>query len=115
MNRIQKALLTVFGNLGRMHIKGLPRALVVVLMLLLIGSITLYLAAWIWLWVVRDHVDLPALNGLIVTITSVSFIAAVGFIGRALIDDNGDGVPDEFEKEEKSDEKSNAGRHPDDG
>ena len=32
------------------------------------------------------------------TLTSVSFIAAVAFFGKALIDDDGDGVPDEFEK-----------------
>ena len=30
-------------------------------------------------------------------------------------DSNGDGVPDIDEKEEKTDEKSDAGRHPDDG
>lgn len=30
-------------------------------------------------------------------------------------DSNGDGIPDLDEKEEKTDEKSNSGRHPDDG
>ena len=100
MNRTQKTLLTLLGSLGRMKVRGLPRALVITIMLLIIGSIFLYLAAWMWLWWVKNHVDLPALNMLLQTLTGASFIAAVGFIGKSLIDDDGDGVPDDWEKKE---------------
>ena len=93
-------MLKVLGSVGRMKVKGLPRALVIILMLLIIGSILLYLAAWTWLWWVKNHVDLPALNMLLQTLTGASFIAAVGFIGKSLIDDDGDGVPDDWEKKE---------------
>ena len=100
MNQIQKTLLTLLGALGRMKVRGLPRALVIVLMLLIIGSVLLYLAGWVWVWAFQRRVDLPALNMLLQTLTGASFIAAVGFIGKSLIDDDGDGVPDDWEKKE---------------
>lgn len=101
MNRIQKTLLTLLGSLGRMKVRGLPRALVIVLMLLIIGSVVLYLAGWIWLWAALRRPDLPALNQLLQTLTSASFIAAVGVIGKGLIDADGDGVPDQWEQEKE--------------
>lgn len=99
MNRIQKTLLTLLGSLGRMKVRGLPRALVIILMLLIIDSVVLYLAGWIWLWAALRRVDLPALNALLQTLTGASFIAAIGFIGKGLIDADGDGVPDQWEQE----------------
>lgn len=44
MKRLQKTLLDLLGSMGRMKVKGLPRALVITIMLLIIGSIFLYLA-----------------------------------------------------------------------
>ena len=49
MKGIHGVLLSLMGSLGRMKVRGLPRALVIVLMLLIIGSIFLYWAGWIWL------------------------------------------------------------------
>ena len=107
MKKIQDALLKLMGSVGRMKVKGLPRALVIVLMLLIIGSVLLYLAGWIWLWAALRRVDLPALNALLQTLTGASFIAAVGFIGKGLIDADGDGVPDEFERGDKNEPGNN--------
>ena len=101
MKKIQDAMLKVLGSVGRMKVKGLPRALVIVLMLLIIGSVLLYLAGWIWLWAALRRVDLPALNALLQTLTGASFIAAVGFIGKGLIDADGDGIPDQWEQEKE--------------
>ena len=101
MKKIQDALLKLMGSVGRMKVKGLPRALVIVLMLLIIGSVLLYLAGWIWLWAALRRVDLPALNALLQTLTGASFIAAVGFIGKGLIDADGDGIPDQWEQEKE--------------
>lgn len=39
MKKLQKVLLNILGSVGRMKVRGLPRALVIVLMLLIIGSI----------------------------------------------------------------------------
>ena len=106
MKKIQDALLKVLGSVGRMKVKGLPRALVIVLMLLIIGSVCLYLAGWIWLWAALRRVDLPALNALLQTLTGASFIAAIGFIGKGLIDADGDGIPDQWEQEKGEENES---------
>ena len=106
MKKLQKVLLNILGSLGRMKVRGLPRALVIILMLLIIGSVLLYVAGWIWLWAIQKKVELPALNQLIQTLTGASFIAAIGFIGKGLIDDDNNGIPDEWEnkKEGEKDE-----------
>lgn len=109
MKRLHGMLLNLMGSLGRMKVRGLPRALVIVLMLLIIGSIFLYWAGWIWLWAVLGRVDLPALNMLLQNLTGVSFIAAIGFIGKSLVDEDEDGVPDDWEKEKETEEKEHVG------
>lgn len=106
MKKLQGTLLKLMGSIGRMKVRGLPRALVIILMLLIIGSILLYLSGWVWLWAFQRKVDLPAMNMLIQTLTGVSFIAAVGFIGKSLVDEDEDGVPDEWEKKEGEENES---------
>ena len=106
MKKIQDALLKVLGSVGRMKVKGLPRALVIVLMLLIVGSAVLYLAGWGWIWAVGGRPDLPALNQLLQTLTSASFIAAAGFILRALSDEDGDSIPDYLQKDNKEGESN---------
>ena len=101
MKKIQDALLKLMGSVGRMKVKGLPRALVIVLMLLIIGSVCLYLAGWVWVWAFQRRVDLPALNMLLQTLTGASFIAAIGFIGKGLIDEDRNGIPDQWEQEKE--------------
>ena len=107
MKKVQGFLLNLLGSVGRMKVRGLPRALVIILMLLIIGSIILYLSGWVWLWAFQGRVDLPALNMLIQTLTGVSFIAAIGFIGKSQVDNDGDGIPDQWQgkKENENDEE----------
>ena len=105
MKKVQGVLLNLLGSVGRMKVRGLPRALVIVLMLLIIGSIILYLSGWVWLWAFHGKVDLPAMNQLLQTLTGVSFIAAIGFIGKSLVDDNGDGIPDQWQGGKENDER----------
>ena len=106
MKKLQGTLLKLMGSIGRMIVRGLPRALVIILMLLINGSIILYLSGWVWLWAFQGKVDLPAMNMLIQTLTGVSFIAAIGFIGKSLVDEDGDGIPDEWKKEEGEENES---------
>lgn len=101
MKKLQGTLLKLMGSIGRMKVRGLPRALVIILMLLIIGSILLYLSGWVWLWSFQGKVDLPAMNMLIQTLTGVSFIAAIGFIGKSLVDEDGDGIPDDWKDEKE--------------
>ena len=106
MKKIQGVLLNLLGSVGRMKVRGLPRALVIILMLLIIGSVCLYLAGWVWVWAFQRRVDLPALNMLLQTLTGASFIAAIGFIGKGLIDEDRNGIPDQWEQE-KGDKDEN--------
>lgn len=106
MKELQKALLRIMGGMGRMKVKGLPRALIIILMLLIIGSVCLYICGWLWL-AHSGKIDLGAMNSLLQTLTGASFIAAVGFIGKSLIDDDGNGVPDDWDRKEKIDDNTN--------
>lgn len=85
------------------RVKGLPRALIYCLLLLLISGIVLYFVGWLYLWKFKDEVNLPALNALIQTMTSGAFIAAAAFFGKALIDKDDDGIPDNLEGGENND------------
>lgn len=106
MKELQKVLLRIMGGMGRMKVKGLPRALIIILMLLIIGSVCLYIGGWLWL-AHSGKIDLGAMNSLLQTLTGASFIAAVGFIGKSLIDDDGNGVPDDWDRKEKIDDNTN--------
>ena len=57
-----------------------------------------------------DNGTAPALTALLLgLLTAISpcplatNIAAIGFIGKGLIDDDNDGIPDEWQKEDKND------------
>lgn len=111
MKKLQGTLLKLMGSIGRMKVRGLPRALVIILMLLIIGSIILYLSGWVWLWAFQGKVDLPAMNMLIQTLTGVSFIAAIGFIGKSLVDEDGDGIPDDWRDKKEKDKHAGTNIH----
>ncbi len=73
--------------------------MVYLFLLLVIICILLFIAAWTWQWKTTGKADLAIMIQFITAITSVSFVAAVGFFGKAMVDSNHDGIPDEFEKE----------------
>ena len=73
--------------------------MVYLFLLLVIICILLFMAAWSWQWKTTGKADLAIMIQFITAITSVSFVAAVGFFGKAMVDSNHDGIPDEFEKE----------------
>ena len=77
----------------------MPRLMVYLFLLLVIICILLFMAAWSWQWKTTGKADLAIMIQFITAITSVSFVAAVGFFGKAMVDSNHDGIPDEFEKE----------------
>ena len=89
-----------------MQIAHAPKIMIYWFLVHVLLCIVLFIGAWIYEWVQTGRGNLQAMTIFIQTLTSVSFIAAVGFFGKALIDDDDDGVPDEFEEgEEGKDEK----------
>ena len=73
--------------------------------LLLVFCCTIYLTGWCVDWYVSGKPNLPELRNFLHEIASTPWIAVIGFIGKAFIDKDNDGIPDEFEETKGNDEK----------
>lgn len=58
----------------------------------------LFVASYCGNWYESGKADLPALTAFLQTNIGPAAIAAIGFLGKALIDKDKDGIPDEFEE-----------------
>ena len=58
-----------------------------------------YYAAWLYMWLWLDKIVMSDLLALIREITGPAMVAFVTFIATSLVDKDGDGVPDNLEKE----------------
>ncbi len=103
MDKLKQLLLTALNCTVKMQIARAPKIMIYWFLAHVLLCITLFIGAWIYDWIQTGRGNLQAMTAFIQTLTSVSFIAAVGFFGKALIDDDDNGVPDEFE--EGKDEK----------
>lgn len=97
LKRVQTELLIALSKTDKLKIRGMPRIVVYLFLITLIFSMWIFLYAWCENWKITGKPDLVTLISFIACITSVSFIGAVGFFGKALIDNNDDGIPDEWE------------------
>lgn len=97
LQRIQKELLIALSKTGKLKIRGMPRIMVYLFLITLVFSMWLFLYAWCENWKSTGKPDLVTLISFIACITSLSFMGAVGFFGKALIDKDNDGIPDEWE------------------
>ena len=67
-----------------------------------------YYAAWLYMWLWLDKIVMSDLLALIREITGPVMVAFVTFIATSLVDKDGDGVPDNLEKEiENNGDKKN--------
>lgn len=101
MEKLQNVLLSALSKIDNLQIKGMPRIMVYLFLFIVLLCLTLFIAAWCVDWHDKGTANLSILIQFVNAITSVSFIAAVGFFGRAMIDSNNDGTPDEFEKKKE--------------
>ena len=60
----------------------------------------LYLLAWLWRWCIEGTPDLKELLNFLHEIAGSSWIAVIGFVAKALVDKNHNGIPDDFERED---------------
>lgn len=61
-----------------------------------------YYAAWLYMWLWLNKIVMSDLLALIREITGPAMVAFVTFIATSLVDKDGDGVPDNLEKEIES-------------
>ena len=57
-----------------------------------------YYAAWLYMWLWLDKIVMSDLLALIREVIGPAMVAFVTFIATSLVDKDGDGVPDKFEK-----------------
>lgn len=57
-----------------------------------------YYAAWMYMWLWLDKIVMSDLLALIREVIGPAMVAFVTFIATSLVDKDGDGVPDKFEK-----------------
>jgi hypothetical protein len=88
-------------KVAAMHIRGAPRLMVYAFISLIFVCLLAFLAGWGFNWFIGGKSDLEIMIKFIGAISSVPFIAAIGFFGKALVDEDSNGVPDEFEKKEE--------------
>ncbi|MCR5559037.1 MAG: hypothetical protein K6F62_01580 [Schwartzia sp.] len=60
----------------------------------------LYLLAWLCRWYVEGKPDLKELLNFLHEIAGSSWIAVIGFVAKALVDKDHNGIPDDFERED---------------
>ena len=69
------------------------------------GGCGLYMFAWCVDWNTIGKPDLQEFRLFLHEIASTPWIAMIGFICKALVDKDGDGIPDEFEDKEVSNDE----------
>ncbi len=92
-------------SVAALRIKGAPRLMIYAFLALVFVCLLAFLIGWIYNWWTSGKAELPIMIQFVGAITSATFIAAIGFFGRALIDEDDNGVPDEFERDKEEDDK----------
>ena len=103
--KIRGAFKTAVERTATFQIRGAPRLMVYIFICLILGCMLLFMGGWVFVWIMTSEPPLPVMIQFIAAITSVSFVAAIAFFGRVLIDEDDNGIPDEFEKEDDEHEK----------
>lgn len=73
---------------------------------LLVLCCALYIIAWGADWFIHGKPDMKQLLAFLHEIASASWVAVIGFIAKSLVDRDGNGVPDDFEKEDEKNVRS---------
>lgn len=104
LQKLRRVARTALKKVANFKIRGAPRLMIYIFVILILFCIMLFIGGWAFVWYRTEEPPLPVMIQFIAAITSVSFVAAIGFFGRALIDRDDNGIPDEFEKEDDNHE-----------
>lgn len=77
--------------------------------IILVFGVTVYFIGWFYLWWLTGKPDIVELRNFLHELASAQWVALMGFLAKAFIDQNHDGIPDEFEnmKGDSKDETRN--------
>lgn len=92
--KIKQAVATLIANLPKLKVAGGNLWIIYLALLLLFGSIVLYLGSWIWLFFAKSKADLNDLREIIVILCGAPFVAALCFLTKSAVDKDGDGISD---------------------
>lgn len=98
--KIKKLIVSARNKVASMSPKIM--AVIVGYFIAVVLLIFTYYAAWLYMWLWLDKIVMSDLLALIREITGPAMVAFVTFIATSLVDKDGDGVPDNLEKEIES-------------
>lgn len=101
IEKIQNLVLTALDKLGSIRLYGVPAKIVNAYKNFLVLCAILFITGWLYNWYQTEKADLPMLNSFIQTITGSAFVAAVLFLVRGNIDEDGDGIPEKLLEDDK--------------
>ncbi len=98
LEKIKATIEKALRKLPKLDFKG-NMWLIYTAVVLLFGSIILYIGTWTWLMFWRAATGLEELKEIIYVICGAPFIAALTMLRNSAVDKNGDGVSDLSERE----------------
>lgn len=106
MDKLKQILTNSINNLEKIKIKGLPRAMILAFAGLFFLLILLFVCAWLHGWYMSDKADLAIFTSFFGQLFGPAVCGTVMIIGKALMDEDGNGIPDEWEKESEKNDKN---------
>lgn len=98
LKKIKTTIEKALSKLPKLNFKG-NMWLIYTAIVLLFGSIVLYIGTWVWLMFWKAATGLGDLKEIIYVICGAPFIAALTMLRNSAVDKDGDGVSDLSERE----------------
>ena len=98
LGKIKAAIEKALSKLPKLQFKG-NIWLIYIAIILLFGSIALYIGTWVWLMFWKAATGLEDLKEIIYVICGAPFIAAITMLRNSAVDKDGNGVSDLSERE----------------
>lgn len=110
MERIQKWISKAKDYIQNMSFSGGAMRYIVFYAVLLMACCLLYIGGWAVMWYIDGRPNLKEMLSFLHEIAGASWVAVVGFVAKALVDKNNNGIPDEYEQDEKEVEQNDERR-----
>ena len=101
METIRKYIGRIRDYVGTLNFSGEAMRYIVWYAATLVLCCVVYLAAWAVTWYTDGRPNLTEMRAFLHEIASSPWVAAIGFIGKAFVDRDKDGVPDVFENDDR--------------